>query len=1015
MRVLLYLGILLFVSPYLPLFEKLQAAEFSGKTMSGKQEYSGFIVNNGQLIDQKGRPNPQVLYLLNDHGFNVQLRKSGFSYDLYFIKPVPNPYFLKLPENNSLHSTRHSDSLIPEYHFMRIDIDLVNANPSPIIETSGPLSGYLNYYTSGTPDEGITTVMSYTTILCKNIYPGIDLQFLGSEEAGFEYNFIIHPGGRVSSIRLKAEGPDHINMNGDGIRCKTSMGDLDETVPHCYYRLNDKNVRVNGRFKKLSGHVYGFALDQPVPETALIIIDPVPVRRWGTYYGGTGWESSLSRCCVTDSSGNIFISGTTHSANNIATAGAHQSVYSGNGDAFLVKFLSTGQRLWGTYYGGNASTDGAGCAADPEGNSYLVGRTHATNNIATAGAYQTIKRGGIDAFVAKFTPSGVRLWGTYYGGNETGNPAADEFEDCSADNVGNIYCSGLTTAPDYVATPGAHQTILGGTCDATLIKFSVDGQCLWGTYYGGANQEGSSGSSISESGFIYLSGTTGSPDNIATPGSFMPVYTGGSKVFLACFDLAGTRLWGTYFGGEADDYYSGCVSDSSGNVYLFGGTGSNTNIATPGAFLMNRANGSSYLEKFDITGARIWGTYYPGELRGAAIDDSGFVFLAGYNFLPNPLVSTPDAYQSFPRSIGEAFLGKMNGNGQRIWGTYYGGTTTDQGACCAVDRNDNLYLYGNTYSTNNTVNNTSPCSRNRNANYIATPGAHQPELSVAADAFLVKFTDCYSPDTALQVFGPSALCLNSTGIVFSIAPITYAADYHWCVTGDLTITSGQGTTAISVDVGSSLGVDTISIYGINACDTGFPRVIVRTVFPRPVPFLSGPDSICSGVHAVYLTSGGQSSYVWTISPGYTLVSGGGSGDSSCTVTWNNSGFRWIRVNYSDTHGCDALVPAQFSTWVTDSPAVNIGVMASANPVCAGTSVTFTATPTNGGTIPIFQWLVNGMGGLPSAPTMSYTPVNGDCITCILTSNLVCAHGISGQPGHTAAISMEGKRGGGRNK
>jgi hypothetical protein len=44
---------------------------------------SGFIENKGQIIDQKNNPNPGVLYLLNNPGFNVQLRSSGWSYDLY--------------------------------------------------------------------------------------------------------------------------------------------------------------------------------------------------------------------------------------------------------------------------------------------------------------------------------------------------------------------------------------------------------------------------------------------------------------------------------------------------------------------------------------------------------------------------------------------------------------------------------------------------------------------------------------------------------------------------------------------------------------------------------------------------------------------------------------------------------------------------------------------------------------------------------------------------------------------
>ena len=44
---------------------------------------AAFIENKGQIIDKNNKPNPVVLYLLNTPGMNVQLRRGGFSYDLY--------------------------------------------------------------------------------------------------------------------------------------------------------------------------------------------------------------------------------------------------------------------------------------------------------------------------------------------------------------------------------------------------------------------------------------------------------------------------------------------------------------------------------------------------------------------------------------------------------------------------------------------------------------------------------------------------------------------------------------------------------------------------------------------------------------------------------------------------------------------------------------------------------------------------------------------------------------------
>ncbi|MGC1391705.1 MAG: gliding motility-associated C-terminal domain-containing protein, partial [Bacteroidales bacterium] len=72
--------------------------------------------------------------------------------------------------------------------------------------------------------------------------------------------------------------------------------------------------------------------------------------------------------------------------------------------------------------------------------------------------------------------------------------------------------------------------------------------------------------------------------------------------------------------------------------------------------------------------------------------------------------------------------------------------------------------------------------------------------------------------------------------------------------------------------------------------------------------------------------------------------------------------------------------------------VSVTVAADANPVCAGTTVNFTATPTNGGTAPVYQWKVNGVNAGINSSAYSYIPVTGDIVTVDLTSNEVCQSG-----------------------
>src|SRR5436189_3101108 len=77
------------------------------------------------------------------------------------------------------------------------------------------------------------------------------------------------------------------------------------------------------------------------------------------------------------------------------------------------------------------------------------------------------------------------------------------------------------------------------------------------------------------------------------------------------------------------------------------------------------------------------------------------------------------------------------------------------------------------------------------------------------------------------------------------------------------------------------------------------------------------------------------------------------------------------------------------TTATVTPTVTIA--ADQNPVCNGTTVTFTATPTDGGSAPIYQWFINGnpVAGVANGTFIISTLVDGDIVTVTMTSNANC--------------------------
>src|SRR5689334_2779235 len=100
----------------------------------------------------------------------------------------------------------------------------------------------------------------------------------------------------------------------------------------------------------------------------------------------------------------------------------------------------------------------------------------------------------------------------------------------------------------------------------------------------------------------------------------------------------------------------------------------------------------------------------------------------------------------------------------------------------------------------------------------------------------------------------------------------------------------------------------------------------------------------------------------------------------------------VTVVMTSTDACANPTTATSNTIdiTTSTVTPTVTIAADQNPVCTGTTVTFTATPTDGGTTPIYQWQVNGANVGTNSPTFSSnTLAQGDIVTVTMTSNANC--------------------------
>ena len=220
---------------------------------------------------------------------------------------------------------------------------------------------------------------------------------------------------------------------------------------------------------------------------------------------------------------------------------------------------------------------------------------------------------------------------------------------------------------------------------------------------------------------------------------------------------------------------------------------------------------------------------------------------------------------------------------------------------------------------------------------------------------VTNYTILVNPLPNPTISGPSPVCVGNTGNIYSTQ--AGMSGYTWTVSSGGIITSGGGTSIITVtwnQVGSqTVSVNYNNIYG---CSAQTPTVYNITVNPLPVPTISGLANVCAGsIGNVYTTQTGMTNYIWTISSGGMITSGGGTGSNTVTVTWNTTGSQFVSVNYTNSLGCTAASPTVYNVTVNPLP---VPTITGATTLCVN-SGNYTYTTEAG--MQNYQWTVSTGG------------------------------------------------------
>ena len=526
--------------------------------------------------------------------------------------------------------------------FLILDRNVVSVGADRFVlgDTSQP------YYTASNPDTLLTT------------------DFLGLNEYAVIYDF----------------GPanDVIQLNGK---------------PKDYRIVKIDGLQIAGVARPLSGEAI-FSLQQGAPDLVAFLIEKPDVtldlksnnfRFVGdkppkkptqnnkvTQLGTTGNDLSLG--ADTDSAGNVYLTGN--------TTGPLFGTNQGFGDAWIAKYDTNGNQIWGRQFGSSSDDSAGGIATDSSGNSYIAG--------FTSGNLFGTKQSDSDAFLVKYDANGNQVWSKQFTAGGFANPSFA----IDIDAAGNVYLSGLaiknnqrtdifnfavqddswvskfdsngnqqwiTPIKDPLATfpfdltpffdesydlavdKDGNSIAVGWTqglvresdpsrqllkYDAWVSKVDTTGQVKWVQQLGSTNQglDFAWGVDTDSKGNIYVTGwTTG---DIGTKVGKKGI--GGRDIWISKLTPDGSQVWSKQFGSPDDDgmYLSDMKIDEKDNIFLIGE--SNGKLGKG----QKDSSYNAWVARFDTDGNNKWIQQFGSKNNadfptGVTTDGKGNLFVTG--------------------------------------------------------------------------------------------------------------------------------------------------------------------------------------------------------------------------------------------------------------------------------------------------------------------------------------------------------------------------------------------------
>ncbi len=584
------------------------------------------------------------------------------------------------------------------------------------LEPEDRLAGVTNYLASSDRSSWRTGISTYERLRYSGIYKNVDLVYYGNH-GELEYDLLVGPGADLRQVQQSIHGVDNIRLDGNGdLILQVGNRTLRQHRPVAYQRVGGEKRPVKADFLILSNDTVGFRVGSYDPRLQLVID---PQLLYSSYFGGSATDAT--QAMTVDRAGNVYLTGFTFSLDFPLKNPIYNTINGQNYVSFVTKFSASGQLAYSTYIGDPTSfSQGNGIAVDSAGEAYVVGNASPTGFPGTIiGPHNQFTEDF--AYALKLNSAGNALvYSVLFGGSSasTANAAA-------LDGNGQLYVAGTTVSTDFPVTTGAFQTTEIGNPDSFVVKLNAAGTAFeYATYFGGAsNYTVVKGIAIDSTGNAYVGGylfgdgfptTTGAFEPAApaktltceeTPESCNPFdHIDATSGFVSKLNPQGTGLlYSTYLAGTQVDEIHAIAVDRAGNASVAGRSTSTNYPVTASAFQPKKVSGDfdSVITRLSPNGSSlVFSTYFGG--HGVDSIESITLDSADNVYVAGDTTSTDlpvkSAFQTYA-GLSDVFVSVFPSRASTLlFSTYLGGQLNDGPYSIVLDSAGNAYVCGVTGS-----------------------------------------------------------------------------------------------------------------------------------------------------------------------------------------------------------------------------------------------------------------------------------------------------------------------------